>query len=57
MPWEAEFWTDTMSSLLASTMVWLPNLASGMDILAEALREEIAALAEVPVIEVVRARR
>lgn len=31
--------------------------ASGMDILAEALREEIAALAGVPVIEVVRARR
>jgi len=30
---------------------------AGMDILAEALREEIAALAEVPVIEVVRARR
>jgi saccharopine dehydrogenase-like NADP-dependent oxidoreductase len=31
--------------------------AAGMDILAEALREEIAALAEVPVIEVVRAQR
>jgi hypothetical protein len=54
---ETEIWTDTMSRLLANTLDWLPNLAAGMDILAEALREEIAALAEVPVIEVVRARR
>lgn len=30
MPWETQFWTETMSSLLASTMVWLPNLAAAL---------------------------
>jgi small-conductance mechanosensitive channel len=30
MPWETEFWTETMRSLLASILVWLPSLAAAL---------------------------